>query len=49
MNFVDIEIRDEIEKKYITLIYEDKDTRVSWYADTDIEDVRFAIICNATP
>jgi len=46
MNFVDLDVNpDEIEKKYITIIYEDKDTRVSWYADTEIEDVRFAIIC----
>ena len=37
--------RKELEKNYITLIYEDKENRVSWFADSDIEDVRFAILC----
>jgi len=45
MNFIDLEPSEEIPKKYITIIYEDKDTRVSWFADTEIDDVRFAIIC----
>ena len=35
----------ELDKNYITVIYEDKENRVSWFADTDIEDVRFAILC----
>lgn len=45
MDLIDYATKEEIEKKYITLIYEDKETRVSWFADTEIDDVRFAIIC----
>ena len=30
------------EKSYITVIYEDKENRVTWFSDTSIEDVRFA-------
>ena len=33
------------EKSYITVIYEDKENRVTWFSDTSIEDVRFALIC----
>lgn len=40
-----LETESEIEKNYITVIFEDKESRVSWYADTAIEDARFAIIC----
>ena len=35
----------QLDKNYLTLIYEDKENRVSWFSDTDIEDVRFAILC----
>lgn len=35
----------EIQKNHITVLYEDKDNQVSWYIDTPIEDVRFAILC----
>ena len=43
-----VEIQDQqtdMTKQYVTILFEDKDTRVSWYADTDIEDTRFALIC----
>ena len=33
-----------IEKKYITLLYEDKETRVTWYADTPLNDTKEAIL-----
>jgi hypothetical protein len=36
---------NEIQKSYITVIYEDKESKVSWYTDTSIEDTRFAILC----
>jgi len=36
---------EEIPKNYIHVIFEDKESRVSWYADTSIEDARFAITC----
>lgn len=42
---IDVPVSEEVAKNYITIIYEDKDSRVSWYADTSIEDVRFAILC----
>ena len=35
----------EIQKSYITVIYEDKESKVSWYTDTSLEDTRFAILC----
>jgi hypothetical protein len=35
----------ELQKNYITLIFEDKESRVTWWADTSIEDTRFCIIC----
>ena len=41
---LNLETKD-LEKCFLTLIYEDKENRVSWFADTDIEDVRFAILC----
>ena len=33
------------EKSYITVIYEDKENRVTWFTDTSLDDVRFAIVC----
>lgn len=42
---LDSNITQEVPKNYIFVIYEDKESRVSWYADTSIEDARFAIIC----
>jgi hypothetical protein len=48
-NLIDLGIPEsepkELEKNYITLIFEDKESRVSWWADTSIEDTRFSIIC----
>ena len=45
-NFIDIDLgQQEVEKNYITIIFEDKESRVSWYADTSLEDARFSIIC----
>jgi len=35
----------ELDKCYLTLIFEDKENRVTWFTDTDLEDVRFAILC----
>lgn len=49
-NLIDIDFAkpntaNEVPKNYITVIYEYKDSRVSWYADTPIDDVRFSILC----
>lgn len=45
-NLIEIPMnQQEVEKNYITIIFEDKESRVSWYADTSIEDARFSIIC----
>jgi len=41
----DSDAQEEIAKSFIHVIFEDKESRVSWYADTSIEDTRFAIMC----
>jgi hypothetical protein len=47
MNLINLDSdnTDALAKQYITIIYEDKESRVSWYVDTPIEDARFSVIC----
>jgi hypothetical protein len=40
-----IEFNSQLEKDSISLIFEDKDTEVKYYKDTDIDDIRLAILC----
>lgn len=40
-----ISSEDSNKKNQITLIYEDKETKVSWYADTSFEDTKLALTC----
>jgi hypothetical protein len=40
-----LDFGNQPQKICITIIYEDKDTQVSWYTDTSLEDTRFAILC----
>lgn len=36
---------EEIKKGIVTIIYEDKETKVSWYPDTPFEDTKLALNC----
>jgi hypothetical protein len=39
------DLKSKESKCFITVIYEDKENRVTWFSDTSIDDVRFAIMC----
>jgi hypothetical protein len=43
---IDVSLNSQqLAKNHITIIFEDKESRVSWWADTPIEEARFSIIC----
>lgn len=36
---------EEIKKGFVTIIYQDKETQVSWYSDTHFDDTKLALKC----
>jgi len=45
-NLIDIDIvNKEIAKSYVTIIFEDKESKVGWYLDTPLPDIRFSLLC----